>query len=112
HGKELLVDMIAVQDLEKRAKELDEMGVDYIAVHTGYDLQAEGQSPLDSLRTVKSVISNSKVAVAGGIKPDTIKSVAVEQPDLIIVGGGIANADDPKAAAKQCRDIVDAHTNA
>ena len=35
--------------------------VDYIAVHTGYDLQAEGQSPLDSLRTVKSVIKNSKV---------------------------------------------------
>ena len=50
HGKELLVDMIAVQDLETRAKELDEMGADYIAVHTGYDLQAEGQSPLDSLR--------------------------------------------------------------
>ena len=63
HDKQLLVDMIAVQDLEKRAKELDEMGADYIAVHTGYDLQAEGQSPLDSLRTVKSVIKNSKVAV-------------------------------------------------
>ena len=30
HGKQLLVDMIAVQDLEKRAKELDEMGADYI----------------------------------------------------------------------------------
>ena len=30
HGKQLLVDMI-VQDLEKRAKELDEMGADYIA---------------------------------------------------------------------------------
>ena len=107
HGKELLVDMIAVQNLEQRAAELDKMGADYIAVHTGYDLQAKGVSPLESLRTVKSVISNSKVAVAGGIKPDTIKSVAVEQPDLIIVGGGIANADDPKAAAKQCRDIID-----
>ena len=56
NDKQLLVDMIAVQDLEKRAKELDEMGADYIAVHTGYDLQAEGQSPLDSLRKVKSVI--------------------------------------------------------
>ena len=95
HDKQLLVDMIAVQDLEKRAKELDEMGADYIAVHTGYDLQAEGQSPLDSLRTVKSVIKNSKVAVAGGIKPDTIKDIVAEQPDLVIVGGGIANADDP-----------------
>ena len=112
HGKQLLVDMIAVQDLEKRAKDLDDLGADYIAVHTGYDLQAEGQSPLESLRKVKSVISNSKVAVAGGIKPDTIKDIVSENPDLIIVGGGIANADDPVEAAKQCRDIVDAHTNA
>ena len=86
------------------------MDADYIAVHTGYDLQAKGASPLESLRTVKSVISNSKVAVAGGIKPDTIKTVAAEKPDLIIVGGGIANADDPKAAAKQCRDIVDLYS--
>jgi 3-hexulose-6-phosphate synthase len=112
HGKQLLVDMIAVQDLEKRAKVLDDLGADYIAVHTGYDLQAEGISPLESLRKVKSVISNSKVAVAGGIKPDTIKDIVAENPDLIIVGGGIANAEDPVEAAKQCRDIVDAHTNA
>ena len=112
HGKQLLVDMIAVQDLEKRAKDLDDLGADYIAVHTGYDLQAEGQSPLESLRKVKSVISNSKVAVAGGIKPDTIKDIVAENPDLIIVGGGIANAEDPVEAAKQCRDIVDAHTKA
>ena len=107
NDKQLLVDMIAVQDLEKRAKELDEMGADYIAVHTGYDLQAEGQSPLDSLRTVKSVIKNSKVAVAGGIKPDTIKEIVAEGPDLVIVGGGIANADDPVEAAKQCRDAIE-----
>ena len=106
-GKELLVDMIAVQDLEKRAKELDDLGADYIAVHTVYDLQAEGQSPLESLRKVKSVISNSKVAVIGGIKPDTIKEVVAEEPDLVVVGGGIANADDPVEAAKQCRDAIE-----
>jgi 3-hexulose-6-phosphate synthase len=107
HGKQLLVDMIAVQDLEKRAKVLDDLGADYIAVHTGYDLQAEGQSPLESLRKVKSVISNSKVAVAGGIKPDTIKDIVAENPDLIIVGGGMANADDPVEAAKQCRAAIE-----
>lgn len=107
HGKQLLVDMIAVQDLEKRAKDLDDLGADYIAVHTGYDLQAEGQSPLESLRKVKSVISNSKVAVAGGIKPDTIKDIVAENPDLIIVCGGIANADDPVEAAKQCRAAIE-----
>lgn len=79
-------------------------------MHTGYDLQAKGASPLESLRIVKSVISNSKVTVAGGINPDTIKIVAAEKPDLIIVGGGTANADDPKSTAKQCRDIVDLYS--
>lgn len=67
--------VIAVQDIEKRAKELDEMGADYIAVHTDYNLQAQGQSPLENLRNVKSVIKNSTVAVAGGIKLDTIESI-------------------------------------
>ena len=107
NNKELLVDMIAVQELEQRAKELDALGADYIMVHTGYDLQAEGISPLDSLRKVKSVITNSKLAVAGGIKPDTIEEVAKEEPDLIVVGGGIANADDPVEAAKQCREAIE-----
>lgn len=37
-GKKILVDMIAVKDLETRAKEVDAFGVDYICVHTGYDL--------------------------------------------------------------------------
>ena len=107
HGKQLLVDMIAVQDLEKRAKDLDELGADYIAVHIGYDLQAEGQSPLDSLRKVKSVIKNSKVAVAGGIKPNTIKDIVAEDPDLVIVVGGITNTDDSVEDAKQCRDAIE-----
>lgn len=35
--------MIAVKDIEGRAKELDKLGVDYICVHTGYDLQAVGK---------------------------------------------------------------------
>ncbi len=107
HGKQLLVDLIAVQDLEKRAKEIDALGADYIAVHTGYDLQAQGQSPLESLKKVKSVIKNAKVAVAGGIKPETVKEAAAESPDLIIVGGGIANADDPREAAKQIREAIE-----
>ncbi len=42
----------------------------------------------------------------------TIRGGEIMKYDLIIVGGGIANAEDPVEAAKQCRDIVDAHTNA
>ena len=34
-----------------------------------------------------------------------LKEIVAEEPDLVIVGGGIANADDPVEAAKQCEAI-------
>lgn len=105
-GKKILVDMIGVKNLEQRAKEVDALGVDYICVHTGYDLQAEGQNPFEGLKTVKNVVKHAKTAVAGGIKLGTLPEVVAAQPDLIIVGGGITGEDDKKAAASQFRQLV------
>ncbi|MFP3490309.1 3-hexulose-6-phosphate synthase, partial [Staphylococcus sp. SIMBA_130] len=67
-GKQILADMIAVKDIAARAKELDELGVDYICVHTGYDLQAVVKNSFEDLATIKSVVKNAKTAIAGGIK--------------------------------------------
>ncbi|MGD6842836.1 3-hexulose-6-phosphate synthase [Bacillus infantis] len=105
-GKKILVDMIAVKDLKGRAKELDELGVDYICVHTGYDLQAVGQNSFEDLKTIKSVVKNAKTAIAGGIKLDTLPEVVKAQPDLVIVGGGITSQDDKKAAASKMQEII------
>ncbi|TQR99595.1 3-hexulose-6-phosphate synthase [Paenibacillus ottowii] len=105
-GKKILVDMIGVKNLEQRAKEIDALGVDYICVHTGYDLQAEGQSPFEALQTVKKVVKNSKTAVAGGIKLSTLSKVVQAQPDLVIVGGGITGEDDKKAVASQMQQLI------
>ncbi|MCU6796180.1 3-hexulose-6-phosphate synthase [Paenibacillus sp. WQ 127069] len=106
HGKSILVDMINVTDLEKRAVEIDALGVDYICVHTGYDLQAAGQSPFEELRTVKRVVKNAKTAVAGGIKLSTLPEVIRAQPDLIIVGGGITGQEDKAGTAAEIRQLI------
>ncbi|MBT2681748.1 3-hexulose-6-phosphate synthase [Bacillus sp. ISL-35] len=105
-GKKILVDMIAVKDLAGRAKELDEMGVDYICVHTGYDLQAVGKNSFEDLQTIKSVVKNAKTAIAGGIKLDTLPEVVKVQPDLVIVGGGITGQDDKNAAAEKMKQMI------
>lgn len=105
-GKKILVDMIAVKDLAGRAKELDEMGVDYICVHTGYDLQAVGKDSFEDLQTIKSVVKKAKTAIAGGIKLDTLPEVIKAQPDLVIVGGGITGHKDKKAAAEQMKQML------
>ncbi|MCT1904984.1 3-hexulose-6-phosphate synthase [Oceanobacillus sojae] len=105
-GKQILVDMIAVKDIETRAKELDELGADYICVHTGYDLQAVGQNSFEDLHTIKGVVKNAKTAIAGGIKLETLAEVVKHQPDLVIVGGGITGKEDKKAAASEMKELI------
>ncbi|YCA44784.1 3-hexulose-6-phosphate synthase [Bacillus sp. JZ8] len=105
-GKQILADMIAVKDIETRAKELDELGVDYICVHTGYDLQAVGKNSFEDLATIKNVVKNTKTAVAGGIKLETLPEVIKQKPDLVIVGGGIATQDNKQAAAKSIKELI------
>ncbi|KAB7706705.1 3-hexulose-6-phosphate synthase [Bacillus aerolatus] len=105
-GTQILVDMINVKDLEQRAKEIDALGVDYICVHTGYDLQAAGENSFQQLQTIKSVVKNAKTAIAGGIKLDTLPEVVQTQPDLVIVGGGITGQEDKKAVAAKMESLI------
>lgn len=105
-GKKILVDMIAVKDIKTRAAELDELGADYICVHTGYDMQAEGKDSFEDLRTIKSVVKNAKTAIAGGIKLDTLPEVIKAQPDLIIVGGGITSKENKAAEAEKIQKMI------
>ncbi|TXK80601.1 3-hexulose-6-phosphate synthase [Paenibacillus sp. N3.4] len=103
-GRQILVDMISVKNLEERAREIDAFGVDYICVHTGYDLQAVGKSSFEDLLTIKRVVKNAKTAVAGGIKLSTLPEVIQAQPDLVIVGGGITGHENKQAAAAEMQN--------
>ena len=40
YGKQTMVDMICVEDVPKRVKEIEAVGVDFIGVHVGVDQQA------------------------------------------------------------------------
>lgn len=105
-NKKIMVDMINVKDIAARAKEIDSLGVDYICVHTGYDLQAAGKNSFEELQTIKTVVKNAKTAVAGGIKLHTLQDAIAAEPDLVIVGGGITGADDKSRVAAQMRQML------
>lgn len=106
NGRQILVDMINVKNLEQRAREVDALGVDYICVHTGYDLQAKGESPFEQLRVIKEVVKNAKTAVAGGIKLETLPEVIAAGPDLIIVGGGITGQQNKREVASKIKQLI------
>jgi len=102
YNKKIMVDMINVKDIRLRVKEIDEMGVDYICVHTAFDVQNSGANPLEELKIINDILINAKSAVAGGLKLATIPTVVKEGAEIIVVGGGISNAKDK---IKMCQDI-------
>lgn len=105
-NKKIMVDMINVKDIKGRAKEIDELGVDYICVHSGYDHQAAGKNSFEELSAIRRVVKNAKTAIAGGIKLSTLPEVIDANPDLVIVGGGITGQEDKKATAAEMKRLV------
>lgn len=107
-GRKILVDLMGVPDNEIaiRAKEVDELGPDYICVHRAVSVTGSS-SPESPLKVVAEVVKNAKIAVAGGITCETLKKVVAYKPDLIIVGASITGATDPLAVAKEMRKIME-----
>lgn len=107
--KKVMVDMICVADLQNRLKTMEDLGVDVIAVHTGVDQQKQGRTPLDDLREMRAQVSHTPLAVAGGVNAASLPAYLAYDPHIVIIGGGIAHATDPVAAAKQLKEILDQH---
>ena len=105
-GKEVLVDMLAVDDIQSKAKQLDELGVDYLCVHNGFDVQSVVASPLQELIELKKANVKAKIAAVGGIKLNTLSEIMKLNPDLVIIGGAITNAQDPKDVTLKMLEII------
>ena len=101
--RQVMVDLICVENFAKRVPIIEAFGVDIIAVHTGADQQQAGRTPLEDLKELKQYTKDVQVAVAGGINAETIGDYVALDPDIVIVGSGILKADDPVAAAKEMK---------
>ena len=106
YDKKVMVDMICVSDLKKRIKRIEELGVDVIAVHTGVDQQAQGRTPLDDLKEMRSCVKHTALAVAGGINVDTLEDYLEYEPEIVIVGSGITHSDNPAKEAEALAKII------
>ncbi|WNY26713.1 3-hexulose-6-phosphate synthase [Methanolapillus ohkumae] len=106
YGVQLMVDLISIDDPAARAEELVRLGVDLINIHVGIDRQMTGKSPLEVLAKLGSSCG-AKIAVAGGLKPDTAKEAVLMGADIVIVGSYITNSDHVENAARAVRTAVD-----
>lgn len=100
-GRKSVADTICVTNLKERALQLKEFGIDMISIHTGIDQQAQGRTPLDDLREVRTLLPDMPLSVAGGINLGTLADYMKYHPEVIIVGGGIVHAPDPVSSAEK-----------
>lgn len=105
YGVKLMADLISAVDPAKRAKELEEMGMDYINIHAGIDQQMTGVDPVRILKELKLTVP---IAVAGGLDEKSAAEAVLSGAGIIIVGGNIVRSSDVTASAKAIRESLDA----
>jgi len=105
YGAKIMADLMAVQDMPKRTKELQEMGVDYLCVHVSIDEQMIAHTPLQKLKEVCQV-AEVPVAVAGGLNSETVADAIEAGASILIVGGAIIKAEKVTDAARAVKEAI------
>jgi 3-hexulose-6-phosphate synthase/6-phospho-3-hexuloisomerase len=109
YGAEIVVDMIQVEDVVARAKEVEAFGANYVGIHLAIDEQMQGKTPWDTLREVAQAVS-IPIAVAGGINSETAALALEAGASIVVVGGAITKATDAAAATRAVKQAMDTGT--
>jgi 3-hexulose-6-phosphate synthase/6-phospho-3-hexuloisomerase len=104
YGVKLMADLISAGDMAQRAKELVELGIDYINIHVGIDQQMMGEDPIKILKKLKL---NIPIAVAGGLDAQSAADAVISGASIVIAGGSIVRSSGVTAAARAIRESID-----
>ncbi|MFP7760326.1 3-hexulose-6-phosphate synthase [Marisediminicola sp. LYQ85] len=105
HGKGVVVDLIGVKDKVTRAREVTELGAEFVEMHAGLDEQAEEGFTFQTLLD-DGAEADVAFSVAGGVSTKTIADVQNAGARVAVAGGAIYGADDPAAAAAELRAAI------
>lgn len=102
---EVIADLLHVPDALNRARQLTLLGVDYLCVHTAYDVQILEQDPISDLEKL-ATHAIAPIVVAGGIGLHNIHKIVAYRPEAVVVGGVLTKATDPLSVAKQIHQAL------
>ncbi len=105
YGAKVMVDMLGVSDVVKRACEVEEWGADFVGIHTPIDAQMRGEDPFALLDKVVGKVG-IPVAVAGGINSETAPEASRRGASIIIVGGAIIKSPDARESARIIKKAI------
>ena len=105
--KEVMVDMINHPCPENKWNELKNMEMGLCCLHTANDDSQDGETPLNDLERFYNLHGGENIAVAGGINPDMIRKINSFHPEIVIVGGYIANSRNQRNALEEIHQAMD-----
>jgi 3-hexulose-6-phosphate synthase len=77
----------------------------YVGVHSATDARAAGDRSSAHIEAVSDIRRRGfRVALAGGLGPQTLDAVLQAEPEIVIVGSAITGADQPRGVAKWIKD--------
>jgi 3-hexulose-6-phosphate synthase/6-phospho-3-hexuloisomerase len=108
YGVKLMADMISIENevLLNRSKELEELGIDYINLHTGIDEQMIGKSSMGLIEKIAHSL-NIPIAVAGGLDIQQATNAIKKGADIVIIGGNITRTDSVLNSTQLFRKELD-----
>ncbi|MDB5032416.1 3-hexulose-6-phosphate synthase [Mucilaginibacter sp.] len=107
HGKGIVVDTIGYPDRVKRAREVTNLGVEFVELHAGLDEQWTDGYSIQVLIDEASR-AGVPVSIAGGVNIGNVAAVVKAGAQVAVAGAAIYGAKDPAAAAKALREAIDA----
>ena len=107
-GVHIMADLIAISDPVARARELESFGADILEFHISIDRQLRSDYAKIPFPLVKKVCDSVQipVAVAGGMKVETAPLAVKSGAKIVVVGGGITHAADPKASTENIKGAM------
>ena len=106
-GGAVMADVLAAEDKARDARAMQELGVDWIIVHTGFDERryVRGVSPLDDLDAVLAAVELPVQAV-GGLSIEQAIETARRGARSVVIGAPLAIQADRFASSDEFEQIL------
>ncbi|MBE9566451.1 MAG: orotidine 5'-phosphate decarboxylase [Proteobacteria bacterium] len=105
YGAQIVADLLGTTDPVARAKQVAELGVDFVGVHTAIDMQMRAADPFTQLSEITGAVE-APVCVAGGIHSENAAQAVEAGAAVVIVGGAITKAPDARKATAELKRAI------
>jgi 3-hexulose-6-phosphate synthase/6-phospho-3-hexuloisomerase len=106
-GGEVMADVLAAADKAADARAMQDLGVDWVIVHTGFDERryVRGVSPLDDLDAVVAAV-DLPVQAVGGLSIEQALETVRRGARSVVIGAPLAIQADRFASGDEFEEIL------